>query len=186
MNPTLEISIPRYNNLKVTREEYLDLPEDGFKYDMEEGVLHLSPSPGFEHADRTTQLIFRIGAYLSRNPIAKVVSECDVLLPDGGDVLRPDITVILMENMGIVKNHIHGTPDLVVEVLSPSTRHKDLTKKADRYLQNGVKEYWIVDPESKEIEVWHNEKSTWNKKKGSELQSLVLPELLILSKDIFS
>jgi Uma2 family endonuclease len=82
----------------------------------------LSPSPGFEHADRSNQLNLRIGFYLTKNPIAKVVMECDVLLPDGGDVFRPDISFILVSNFHIVKKHIHGTPDIVVEVLSPSTR----------------------------------------------------------------
>ena len=72
----------------------------------------------------------------------------DILLPDGGDVVRPDITVILNQNMGIVKTHIHGVPDLVAEVLSPSTRTRDLGEKSERYLHNSIPEYWILDPDS--------------------------------------
>ena len=51
--------------------------------------------------------------------------ECDVLLPDGGDVLRPDIIVLLNENMNKFKMHIHGASDKVAEILSPSTRNRD-------------------------------------------------------------
>ncbi len=53
--------------------------------------------------------------------------------------------------------HIHGSPDMVVEILSPSTRNIDLRVKSDRYLNCGVKEYWIVDPKEKTISVWRNE-----------------------------
>ena len=81
--------------------------------------------------------------------------------------------------------HIHGAPDIVAEVLSPSTKNRDLGVKADRYLNCGVKEYWIVDPKEKSISVWRNENRVWKKETGNVLQSYVLPGLKILSKDIF-
>lgn len=111
--------------------------------------------------------------------------ECDVLLPDGGDVLRPDIIVLLNENMNKFKMHIHGAPDIIAEVLSPSTRNRDLGIKATRYLNCGVKEYWIVDPKEKSISVWRNEGTDWKKESGDVLQSNVLPGLEIKSKKIF-
>ena len=181
----IEKHLPRYKNLRVTREEYLDLVEDGFRYDMIDGVLQMSPSPEFEHAKNGNKLNFKILQYLEKNPIAEVVMECDVLLPDGGDVLRPDIIVILNENMNKVKMHIHGAPDIVAEVLSPSTRNRDLGAKADRYLTCGVKEYWIVDPKEKSISVWRNEGTDWKKETGEVLQSNVLFGLGVKSKDIF-
>jgi Uma2 family endonuclease len=185
MPNTIEKHLPRYENLRVTREEYLDLVEDGFRYDMIDGVLQMSPSPEFEHAKNGNKLNFKILQYLEKNPIAEVVMECDVLLPDGGDVLRPDIIVILNENMNKVKMHIHGAPDIVAEVLSPSTRNRDLGTKADRYLNCGVKEYWIVDPKEKSISVWRNEGTVWKKETGEVLQSNVLLGLEVRNKDIF-
>ena len=65
--------------------------------------------------------------------------------------------VLLSEKQNKVKMHIHGSPDMVVEILSPSTRNIDLRVKSDRYLNCGVKEYWIVDPKEKTISVWRNE-----------------------------
>jgi Uma2 family endonuclease len=185
MPNTIEKHLPRYENLRVTREEYLDLEEDGFRYDMIDGVLQMSPSPEFEHAKNGNRFNFKILQYLEKNPIAEVVMECDVLLPDGGDVLRPDIIVLLNENINKVKMHIHGAPDIIAEVLSPSTRNRDLGIKAERYLTCGVKEYWIVDPKEKSISVWRNEGTNWKKETGDVLQSIVLPGLEVKSKDIF-
>ena len=79
----------------------------------------------------------------------------DVHLPDG-NIFMPDVTVITAENTGIItwSGAIYGVPDMVVEVLSPSTRKKDLTVKKDVYESNGVKEYWIVDPSAKTVDVY--------------------------------
>ncbi|MBQ9487031.1 MAG: Uma2 family endonuclease [Selenomonadaceae bacterium] len=79
----------------------------------------------------------------------------DVYLPDG-NLFRPDLTVVTKETAGIInwKKAIFGVPDMVVEVLSPSTRVRDLTVKKDAYESNGVKEYWIVDPYMKSVDVY--------------------------------
>ena len=186
MQSTREKHLPRYENLLVTREEYLDLEEDGFRYDMIDGVLQLSPSPEFQHANIGNNLNLLFGIYLKTNKIGKIVMECDVLLPDGGDVVRPDISVILNENMKMVKMHIHGAPDIVAEVLSPSTRNRDLGIKANRYLNCGVKEYWIVDLKEKSISVWRNEGKEWRKETGDLLKSNVLQGLQIKIEEIFN
>jgi Uma2 family endonuclease len=185
MPNTIEKHLPRYENLRVTREEYLDLEEDGFRYDMIDGVLQMSPSPDFEHAKRANRFNFQILQYLESNPIAEVVFECDVLLPDGEDVLRPDISVVLNENTNKIKMHIHGAPDIVAEVISPSTKNRDLGIKATRYLNSGIKEYWILDPYEKSISVWRNEGTNWNKESSDILFSNVLPGLKISAKKIF-
>jgi Uma2 family endonuclease len=87
--------------------------------------------------------------------------------------------------------HIHGVPDIVVEVLSDSTRERDLGAKADRYLSNGVKEYWIADPSKKTLDLWINEltdspKRSWRKINADEIQSKVLPELVIKPGEVFT
>jgi len=176
---------PLYDGLRVTREEYLDLKDDGFKYDMIDGVLHTSPSAFFEHNDILSEMVSLLRVYLKINQSGKAVVETDVYLPDGGDVLRPDISVILQENYKIIKGHIHGIPDIVIEILSDSTRLRDLGVKAHRYLTNGIKEYWICDPDEKTISIWHNQdKKNWNKKTGDTLESLLLPKF-ILKNEIF-
>ena len=96
----MEKQTPRYESLRVSREEYLDLEDDGFRYDMIDGVLYMSPSPNFEHANYAGNFYLIVGNYLKKQKIGKVVMEMDVLLPDGGDVVRPDISVLLSENLG--------------------------------------------------------------------------------------
>jgi len=178
---------PLYDGLRVTREEYLDLKDDGFKYDMIDGVLYMSPSAFFEHNSCQTNLIYLIRGYFEENKIGRVVPETDVYLPDGGDVLRPDISVILKENYSIIKGHIHGVPDIVVEILSDSTRQRDLGVKAERYLMNGVKEYWICDPDEKSIAVWQNQdRKNWEKKDGDLLASAALATFVLKKEIIFS
>jgi Uma2 family endonuclease len=87
--------------------------------------------------------------------------------------------------MVIVKTHIHGTPDLICEVLSHSTRERDLGEKADRYLKNGVKEYWIIDPDQKSTEVWQNNGMKWEKFKGDSLKSFLIKDFIVQKEEIF-
>ncbi|MES0489512.1 MAG: Uma2 family endonuclease [Leptospirales bacterium] len=180
---------PRYEGVKVTREEYLDLEEDGFIYDMIDGVLIMSPSPFFEHNDTLAEILFLFKVYLKKTGSAKAVPETDIYLPDGADVLRPDISVILKENYGIIKGHIHGVPDIVVEVLSKSTKERDLGVKANRYLENGVKEYWIADTDKKSISLWLNEnnenKKNWKKIESNQIESVILPGFILYKEEVF-
>lgn len=175
MPVTSEKLKPRYHGERVTREEYLDLPDDGFKYDMIEGVLFMAPSPNFDHNDVNGAFTHLIRSALAKHKIGRVAPETDLFLPDGDDVLRPDICFILNENTQIIKTHIHGVPDLVCEILSPATRKRDLSIKADRYLKSGVKEYWILDPEEKEIHLWLNRQGKWEKHAGDHLTSTLIP-----------
>ena len=110
----------------------------------------------------------------------------DIFLPDGGDVLRPDLSVILEDNYPIIKRHIHGAPDLVCEILSESTEKRDLGEKADRYLTNGIKEYWIINPKNLTIQVWKNrECKRWEKSDGNLLESEIIPGFRVDSTEVF-
>jgi Uma2 family endonuclease len=165
---------PKYDGLKVTNAEYMLLEDDGFKYDMIEGVLHLAPSPFEPHMDYAGELFSEIRIFVNQHKFGKAYYELDVHLPDGGDVVRPDISVVLKENKHILRKWIMGTPDLVCEVLSDSTRNDDLVRKANSYLTNGVREYWIVDTDKKYVELWKNRKDTWEKIRTDKLASEIL------------
>ncbi len=186
MKATVIPSGPLHVGRRVTREAYLDLPDDGYKYDMIEGVLQLTPSPLFEHGRAAGRFMGRLQSFLTKNPIGVAVPEIDVLLPDGGDVLRPDISFILTEHMGIVIQHIHGAPDLVCEILSDSTAVRDRGIKADRYLKSGVTEYWLVDPRDRSVAVLYNEtRTTWIEQTQAPFPSRVLPGLSISAAELF-
>lgn len=186
MSGTLAPESPKYVGWKVTREEYLSLPDDGFVYDMIDGVLELSPSAFFDHGNLALNFVFQLKIFLEKFPLGKLTIETDLFLPDGGDVLRPDISFILNENLSIIKGHIHGAPDLICEVLSESTKGRDLGIKADRYLQNGVKEYWILNPMAKTAEVWYNlQKTHWEIHKEKLQKSKLLPGFSVQLDTLF-
>jgi len=189
MKSLIEKRMPLYEGRRITREEYLDLPDDGYKYDMIQGVLHMSPSPFFEHCYAVSQFIYLLTGYLKKKPVGFAVSEIDILLPDGGDILRPDISFLFKEHKDIIIGHIHGVPDLICEVLSQKTATRDFGEKAERYLKNGVKEYYILDPRDKSMQIWLNRKTKWEKiicQKGDMLKSQILQGFHISAEEIFS
>jgi Uma2 family endonuclease len=166
---------PRYHGRPVTREEYLDLADDGFQYNMEQGVLYVAPSHDPEHGKLQLDFGSELREFLRKHSLGQVMVEVDALLPDGGDVVRPDISFVRSERARILLKHIHGAPDLICEVLSDSTRARDLGEKADRYLKSGVREYWIVDSSDRSIQLWINRGESWEKRAESVLQSELLP-----------
>ncbi len=134
---------------RTMMEVYQSLPE-GTLAELVDNQLYMSPSPLYQHQN----LLFEISKEISIGISTKgkvLVAPMDVYLDDKRNAVQPDIIVILKENMDIIdpKGHIHGVPDLLVEVLSPGNKEHDLITKKALYEKFGVKEYWIVDPETK-------------------------------------
>ena len=125
-------------------------------YEIIGGVKFMSPSAPLNHSHFIMELATTINIYLRRHKCGYVFTDdVDVHLPDG-NFFQPDLCVVTNENAGILsrRNAIYGAPDMVVEVLSRSTKKRDLTVKKDSYEACGVKEYWIVDPYYKSIDVY--------------------------------
>lgn len=114
-----------------------------------DGSLYMSPAPNTNH-QRT---LARIYAQLLKQSIPGefFISPYDVYLDENLHVLQPDLTFVASANKAIVKEDaIHGVPDLAIEILAPVNADHDRIKKKSLYQQFGVKEYWIIDPETKE------------------------------------
>lgn len=125
-------------------------------YEIIGGEKIMAPSASAYHNSIMGDLYTDIKIYLRRNDCGYVFTDnMDVHLPDG-NMFKPDLIVVKSENAEIIDwdGTIHGVPDMVVEVLSRSTKKNDLTIKKDTYEKNGVKEYWIVDPYMKVIDVY--------------------------------
>ena len=125
-------------------------------YEIIGGEKFMAPSASAYHNSIMGDLYTDIKLYLRRNNCGYVFTDnVDVHLPDG-NLFKPDLIVVTSEHAEIINwnGSIHGVPDMVVEVLSKSTRRKDVTIKKDIYESNGVKEYWIIDPLMKAVDVY--------------------------------
>ncbi len=138
--------------IKFTVADYNALPEHP-RYELIEGALLLTPSPSTAHQHIAKRLVLLLGDWESRTKLGSVYfAPLDVILSNE-TVVQPDITVILNENRGIIKEKIVGAPDLMVEILSPSTSDRDRVLKKRLYYRHGVREYWVVDPRARTVEV---------------------------------
>ena len=139
---------------QATYADYLLTPEGG-KFQLIAGEILEMTSPSLYHQRIITKISTFISNFLSNHSIAEVfVAPLDVYFSDT-EVYQPDIILLLTESFSKMKeNKIEGAPDLVMEVLSPSTAYYDLKHKKSIYEKNGVKEYWIVDPMEKTIEIF--------------------------------
>lgn len=125
-------------------------------YEIIGGEEIMSPAANLTHSDIIGRLFLFIGNHLMANKSGYIYpDDVDVHFSDGS-LYKPDLCVVLKSNEKILagRKAIYGAPDMVVEVLSHSTRKKDLTIKKDVYEAHGVREYWIIDPRAKSVSVY--------------------------------
>jgi Uma2 family endonuclease len=140
-----------------TYEDYLRLPDDGRRYEVLRGVLYVSAAPVPLHQIILRRFVRVLLFFLEENPIGELLfAPVDVMFPAGlATPVQPDLLFITAERTGIIKDrNIEGAPDLVLEVLSPSTRRLDRKTKFDIYAEAGVREYWLADPLARTVEVF--------------------------------
>ena len=147
--PQIPYTYDDYKTLTATSDQ---------RYELIDGDLHMTPSPKVSHQVISRNLLVLLVQH-SRTTRGGLVlaAPLDVVLGRGEkrSVVQPDILFISNERSAIVaEEEIVGAPDLVVEVLSPGTAKRDLGVKKSLYARNGVREYWVVDPECGAIEVF--------------------------------
>ncbi len=137
-----------------TYEDYLRLTDDK-RYELINGRLEEMPAPGFEHQSILGRLYVKVWeAVIKENSGEVLPAPFDVILSDTV-VVQPDIVFISNEGLkNIKRERLFGPPDLVVEIVSPSSYARDRYEKFRLYEKHGIKEYWIVLPGEKVIEVW--------------------------------
>lgn len=145
-----------------TLEEYYETPE-GYPVELIRGRFYVCESPTVRHQSIVSELLIEISAYIRKKKGNCLVfpGPIDVELDiDKDTVCVPDLVVIC--NPDLIKNlkRCMGAPDFVVEVISPSGRHKDLKIKRDVYEAGGVREYWVVDPFDNMINVFRLDMET--------------------------
>jgi|ERR1051326_887413 Uma2 family endonuclease len=156
----------------LTYEDFAALPDDGKRYELHEGELSVTPSPGRRHQTILGNLFVLLTLHVrdtGRGDV--VVSPFDVILTNI-TVVEPDII------------YVEGSPTLAVEIISPSSRQIDRRRKMALYAAHDVTWYWIVDPDTRTIEAFHLEAGVYRlvaKLEGTE--SRTLPPFLQLTID---
>lgn len=130
---------------RSTIAEYMAMPDDGRKHELFEGERVMSPSYNFGHGTAAGFVYTRLYGFVTRRNLGFVGQETDVVMESLDTVLRPDICFIARNRSSIIRGHIYGPPDLVVEFTSPANRERDLYEKRDLYERFGVREYWVFD-----------------------------------------
>ena len=141
-----------------TYEDYLRLPDDGNRYEVIRGFLYGTAAPYPLHEYVRSELFLILGSFVKARKLGKVLSApMDVRLPQRiGDPVQPDLFFLRTGNQPRWKadSSFDGAPDLAIEVLSPSTAHRDRKIKLEAYRDAGIREYWIVDPWKPRIVVY--------------------------------
>ena len=138
-----------------TIRDYLALPE-GERVELIDGEFYDLASPTSVHQILCTLILNSFANYIDTNggSCISLAAPMDVRLDcDDRTMVQPDVMVICDRNK-ITKEHIEGAPDLIVEILSPSTWYHDMARKLIKYKKAGVREYWIVMPHNRKVLVY--------------------------------
>lgn len=175
-----------------TYEDYLRLPDDGRRYEVIRGVLYVAASPNYDHQYTALKLALKLAPFVEENELGVVLTgPFDILLPEGiATPVEPDILFIRKERQPRRGDkNFQGVPDLLVEVLSPSSRVYDRKIKLAAYRDAGVPEFWLVDPVSRTVVIygWKEGRFTEIDRGGvgDEVSSVVLPGFRLQVGQIF-
>jgi Uma2 family endonuclease len=199
-----KMGLPRYQSDEVfCYADYCDWPEDE-RWELIDGVAYdMCAAPSRRHQDFSAYLYLVFGNYLKGKTCRYYPAPFDVILTEEGmssidearTVVQPDLSVICDPDK-LIDQGCHGAPDLIVEILSPSTSKKDMDEKFHLYERFGVREYWIIDPAAEYIRQFTLQKDGRYDKgvlihpaafgaKRIIVESLVLPGFTVNAKELF-
>lgn len=154
-----EYDVVRMALSQITWRDVQQLPDDGHRREAIEGELYVTAAPSFRHQRISHRLAVALHEILEK-PGHGVLAAAPigVEFPATGEGVQPDLVFVSAHRRGVVADDwIRGAPDLIVEILSPSTAERDRGVKLKLYRRQGVSQYWIVEPGSASVEVWRFE-----------------------------
>ncbi|MEP7143270.1 MAG: Uma2 family endonuclease [Ferruginibacter sp.] len=152
------------NRIPRTAVELFEILPEGLLCEVIENVLYMTPAADFFHQELSLELSAAIFNEVKNADAGKcVAAPVDVFL-DGANAYQPDILFITRENLGIIKDgKIRGAPDMIIEILSPASVKYDKIIKRAVYERNGVKEYFIIHPKTKEVIAYYLKNTKFEK-----------------------
>ena len=176
--------------VRHTYKDYCATPDDE-RYELLDGNLMMGPAPNRKHQEVLFRLARKLGDFTEEHRLGTVyVAPFDVVLSDT-DVVQPDVLFISRaREHTITDENVRGAPDLVIEILSPSTAERDQGYKHELYGRHGVLEYWIVDPMAETVAV-HRQgdgrlEAAETLGRGDTLRTALLDGLEIKLADVFA
>jgi Uma2 family endonuclease len=184
---------PESSFSKLTYEDYVLFPDDGRRHEIVEGDHTMTPAPKTKHQRVSFNLALAIGSFVKQRNLGLVfAAPCDVILSDE-NVVQPDLLFVTQKRSEIVtEDNIRGAPDLIVEIVSETTRKRDEQTKRKLYERYGVREYWIVDPELETVRVFRRKEQVYappvefTRGKTATLSTDLLPEFRLSLSELFS
>mgnify|MGYP005834082839 CR=1 FL=1 len=169
---------PPAGEIVLTYEDYLRLPDDGQRYELLEGVLHVTPSPTTTHQRVSRRLFSILDAFVKEHNLGEVFYAPLDIVFSSVSVAQPDLLYVSEARRGIItEKNIAGAPDLVVEIASPATAGVDRVTKAQVYARYGVPYFWVVDPQQKTLEEYRLERGIYMLVRCWEEDAVFAPEL---------
>lgn len=151
---SIPMRIPE-GKIVLTYEDYAALPNDGKRYEILEGELAVTPAPNPEHQTASGNVFFLLTQHIRAKDLGKLFHAPIDLILESTSVLQPDLLFVAKARLNIITGRgIEGAPDLVIEIISPSTSRTDRITKAQIYARHKVPAYWIVDPEQETLEIY--------------------------------
>lgn len=185
-----------YGGKKVSYEEFMEIYENSeLRMEYINGEIVLLASPSTNHQNISGNLYIHLRNYLNGKKCKVFYAPFDVHFYkkdlDTPDVMQPDLLIACdLDDKVNEKDRYMGTPSLCIEIISKSTRSKDMVTKLNTYMLSGVEEFWIIDPDKKTVMVYHfsnfdiNEYTTF--KSGETLVSYLYSDLSIHVDDVFA
>jgi Uma2 family endonuclease len=179
---------------KVTWDEYRDMEFDDhdlFIYELLNGILVRRTAPSVTHQRISRKILRFLDTFINEKKLGEVFTAPIDVYFDGKNGVQPDLVFIKTDRLFIIENedYINGAPDLVVEVISPGSIRRDRVEKKDLYEQYAVKEFWLIDPQNKTVEIYTMENNAYRlhefQEQTGKITSLVLEGFEIDAKDIF-
>jgi Uma2 family endonuclease len=142
-----------HSKVRFQATDIWDVPDDNYRYEVIDGGLYMTPAPSWLHQTGLGKLFIIVGAWVYDHALGWVAPAPVGVVLDPENGVQPDMVYVSRERAQIITQRgLEGAPDLVVEVLSPSTEARDRGVKMRRYAAAGVPHYWLLNPQMKSIE----------------------------------
>ena len=180
--------------VKLTYEDFLQFPDDGMRHELIDGEHYVTASPNIRHQLISGNLHFLLRAWIESHPVGRAFYAPLDIVFSNFDVVEPDLLYLSNERAAhvLTPKNVVGSPDLVIEIGSPSTRKRDETIKRRLYERTEVAEYWVVDPDLDIVRVYRRDGDRFGKpvefsaESGDVLTTTLLPGLELPLSRIFA